>query len=156
MLDNEVSRGLRIALWAEHLGALRNAHAGWPEPACIPFSKPWQTPDPEGVLSLIHEIDSWLHHPEQSSDKTPPELASVIEVQELEDPIAGIDLLARRADENLECLRKGERLDGQILPYLCSSESRAVGLHISRARGLLDPMRGVREDIKVRHPRRYT
>jgi phosphatidylserine/phosphatidylglycerophosphate/cardiolipin synthase-like enzyme len=153
VLDEAFSRGLRLSLWAEHLGALRHAHAGWPQPACIPLPNPLREPETDGLLSLIQPTESWLH-PARSSKKRAVK-ADGVDLSALEDPIAGIDFLARHAAENLERLRQGQALVGQLLPYLHHAEGKALGLAVDRRRGLLDPMRGVREGVRVRHHNRY-
>jgi phosphatidylserine/phosphatidylglycerophosphate/cardiolipin synthase-like enzyme len=153
ILDEDFSRGLRVSLWAEHLGALQHAHAGWPQPACIALPSSLCAPDAEGILTLVEELESWLD-PAQNTNKQPPVITDV-DLKTLEDPIAGIDLLTRHAENNLELLRAEKPLVGQLLPYLRHKESKAAGLYVNHARGLLDPMRGTREGIKIHHPRRY-
>ena len=153
VLDDDFARGLRLSLWAEHIGILRHAHAGWPHPACIPLPRPLQAPGTEGLLSLIQQAES-EQPPAKGKKKTTSKTDS--DMQAMEDPIAGIAFLAGHAAENLERLRQGKQLVGQLLPYLRQAEGKAAGLVVNRARGLLDPLRGVREDVKVRHPRRYT
>jgi len=152
VLDAEFARGLRLSLWAEHAGALRHAHTGWPQPAAIPLPKPLTAPNSQGLLALIQQTDSCRDQPKHAPDGP----ASREDFSALEDPLAGITLLARRAAENLERVRQGEALVGQLLPYLCHEESAALGLNVDRERGLLDPLRREREGVHVRHPRRYT
>jgi hypothetical protein len=69
--------------------------------------------------------------------------------------LAGIALLASRAEDNLERLRRGEELIGQVLPYLRHVEGVERGLAVDRERGLLDPMRLSREQVDIRHINRY-
>jgi hypothetical protein len=78
------------------------------------------------------------------------------ELRELEDPLAGIALLERRAAENLERLRRGQPLEGHLFPYLLSEEAQKFGLALDRSCGLLDPLRSAREGIALRHLQRYT
>jgi phosphatidylserine/phosphatidylglycerophosphate/cardiolipin synthase-like enzyme len=146
-LDAEFARGLRLMLWAEHAGALHHAHAGWPEPATVPVPKPLVAPAAKGLVALVHPIDTWY---------TPPNDLDPADLAQLEDPIAGIQLLARRAQENLERLTQDKPLVGQLLPYVPHREAAALGLPVDREHGLLDPRRSIREGIKVRHPNRYT
>jgi hypothetical protein len=63
--------------------------------------------------------------------------------------------LARLADENLGHLRAGEPLTGHLLPYLRAADGPAYGLNVERHRGLLDPLREVREGVAVPHYGRY-
>jgi phosphatidylserine/phosphatidylglycerophosphate/cardiolipin synthase-like enzyme len=146
-LDPEFARGLRLMLWSEHVGALRRAHAGWPAPAAVPAPKPLVAPDAKGLVALVHPTDTWY---------TPRDDVDPAELAQLEDPLTGIDLLARRAQENLERLRKNEPLVGQLLPYIPCREAASQGLTVDREHGLLDPQRAAREGVPVRHPNRYT
>jgi phosphatidylserine/phosphatidylglycerophosphate/cardiolipin synthase-like enzyme len=147
-LDAEFSRGLRLMLWAEHAGALSHAYAGWPEPAAAPTPKPLAPSAADGLVgALVHPINTWRTN---HDDLDPADLAR------LDDPLAGIELLARRDKENLERLRQGQPLVGQLLPYLPHGESAALGLAVDREQGLLDPLRATREGVNVRHPNRYT
>jgi hypothetical protein len=82
-----------------------------------------------------------------------PETAAL--TASLADPERGMRELARLADENLGHLRSGEPLTGHLLPYLRAAEGAAYGLHVERHRGLLDPLREVREGVVVPHDGRY-
>jgi phosphatidylserine/phosphatidylglycerophosphate/cardiolipin synthase-like enzyme len=148
-LDVEFARGLRLMLWAEQAGALCHAHAGWPEPAATPTPRSLApaAATNELVAALAHPIDTWRTH---HDDLDPADLA------QLQDPIAGIELLARRAKENLERLRQDKPLVGQLLAYAPHGEATALGLTVDREQGLLDPLRAAREGVPVRHPNRYT
>jgi phosphatidylserine/phosphatidylglycerophosphate/cardiolipin synthase-like enzyme len=147
-LDPEFSRGLRLMLWAEHAGALPHASAGWPAPAATPTPKTLAPSAADGlVAALVHPIDTWRTH---HNDLDPGDLA------QLEDPLAGLQLLARRANENLERLRQDQPLVGQLLPYVPHGESATFGLMVDREQGLLDPLRATREGVTVRHTNRYT
>lgn len=140
VLDDDFARSLRLALWAEHLGLLDTAHTGWPAPAVLPLLAPLPHPQPDGVLSLLEPVDSL----ETNGDwKT------------LCDPIAGLDLLWRRAQDNLDRLCKGERLAGQLLPYLTRNEGGERGLTVEAKCGLLDPMRHTREGVHIPHVGKY-
>ena len=143
-LDGEFARGLRLMLWSEHAGALRHARTGWPQPAALPLPHPMIAPDTRGLMSLVHQTDPWhvLEHP--SGD-----------LRALEDPVAGIELLATRARRNIERLRAGEPLDGQLLPYYRGDEDNAAGVNVDRERGMLDPLRHAREGVLVPHHDKY-
>jgi hypothetical protein len=99
------------------------------------------------VAALAHPIDTLRT---QQDDLDPADLA------QLEDPLAGLQLLARRARENLERLHRDQPLVGQLLPYVPHVEAAALGLAVDREHGLLDPLRAAREGVTVRHPNRYT
>jgi phosphatidylserine/phosphatidylglycerophosphate/cardiolipin synthase-like enzyme len=147
-LDAEFARGLRLMLWAEHAGALRHAHAGWPYPAAAPAPKELVPRAANGlVAALIHPVDT-LRAP--LNDLDPADLA------QLEDPLAGIQFLARRAQENLERLRQGKPLVGYRLLYVPHQEATALGLTVDHARGLLDPLRAAPQGVTLRHLNRYT
>jgi phosphatidylserine/phosphatidylglycerophosphate/cardiolipin synthase-like enzyme len=147
-LDAEFAHGLRLMLWSEHAGALRQAHTGWPAPAAAPTPKALAPAATNSlVAALVHPIDSWRTY---HDDLDPADLA------QLEDPVAGIELLARRAKENLGRLQRDLPLVGQLLPYVPHGEGAALGLTVDREHGLLDPLRATREGVTIRHPNRYT
>ncbi len=147
-LDAEFAHGLRLMLWAEHVGALRHAHAGWPAPAAAP------TPKAAGSAATTASL------PRSSIPSTPGAPTSddldPADLAQLEDPLAGHQFLARRAKENLERLRQDKPLVGQLLPYVPHGDAAALGLTVDREHGLLDPLRATREGVTVRHPNRYT
>jgi phosphatidylserine/phosphatidylglycerophosphate/cardiolipin synthase-like enzyme len=144
VLDDAVARGLRLTLWAEHAGLLPHAETGWPAPAALP--RPPDNPDlpRAGVFALFEPmpVPAAGHHPGGG-------LAA------LDDPVAGLEELWRRAQANLERLRRNERLQGPLLPYLTPAEGRTLGLEVDPDRGLLDPWRAQREGVRIPHPRRY-
>lgn len=149
LLDREVARALRLTLWAEHTGALKQAAAGWPAPAILPIHPALAGHEVHGLMTLIRPPGSVTRE---------DEAAAALErgAEGLEAPEAGIALMARRAQENLERLRQGKPLIGHLLPYLRHQEGKALGLQIDAEQGLLDPLRKEREGVRVRHPRRYT
>ena len=80
-LDVEFSRGLRLMLWAEHAGALYDAHAGWPAPAATPTPRSPISNAMNGFVdALVHPVDTLRTH---QDGPDPADLAL------LEDPLAG-------------------------------------------------------------------
>ena len=152
ILDSDFARALRMMLWAEHLGSLTHAHTGWPAPGAVPLPTPLVTTQDAGLVSLVEPLEPWrISRAQESATYTPLDS----ELTALQDPLAGIALLAARAEDNLERLRRGEELIGQILPYLRHIEGVARGLPVDRERGVLDPMRLSREQVDTGHVNRY-
>lgn len=149
VLDSDFARGLRLMLWSEHAGAMMHAQTGWPAPAALPLPRPLVAPDTLGLVKLVEPTDPWHLFARDASGALAGELAP------LEDPIEGIHLLAQQASQNLERLVRGERLVGNVLPYLRHGEGGALGLSVDKERGLLDPLREVREGVTVPHPGKY-
>ncbi|MGH2515990.1 MAG: phospholipase D-like domain-containing protein, partial [Ktedonobacterales bacterium] len=140
VLDDDFARSLRLALWAEHIGLLNTAHTGWPAPGALPIIAPLPRPRAEGVLSLLEPVD---------------ESSASGDWRTLADPAAGIDLLSRHAQDNLDRLCRGEPLAGQLFPYLTRDEGHDRGLTVDPKCGLLDPMRQSREGIRIPHLNKY-
>lgn len=145
------ARGLRQILWAEHTGTALPDDFAWP----VGNTSPW--PDAPGS-DLAMRVHAFVHAlAELRSDRwpsaSPAEQATL--AARLADPVAGMGELARLADENLQRLHQGEPLSGYLLPYLQAGEDTAQGLRVERHRGLLDPLRAVREGIVVPHYNRY-
>jgi phosphatidylserine/phosphatidylglycerophosphate/cardiolipin synthase-like enzyme len=153
VLDSDFARALRLMLWTEHLGALTHAHTGWPAPGAVPLPQPLVAPEAEGLVSLVEPLQPW--HLVSSTEVAADQVAADRDLQTLQDPLAGMHLLGTRAQENLDRVRRGERLQGQLLPYLRPEDGAKVGLVVERERGLLDPMRKAREGVEIAHPRRY-
>ena len=138
----DFAQSLRHELWAEHLGLLDTAHTGWPAPAALPLVAPLACPYVTGVLSLLEPVDSLS-------------LSVSGEAEALRDPVAGLDHLWHRAQDNLDRLCRGEPLAGQLLPYLTREEGRDRGLTVDPKRGLLDPMRETHEGVSIPHVGKY-
>jgi phosphatidylserine/phosphatidylglycerophosphate/cardiolipin synthase-like enzyme len=151
VLDEAFARGLRLSLWAEHLGLLDQVQTGWPAPATLPLPKPMVRPKAKGVRVLLASVDLRPREGDGAAPEGGPDTWAA-----LEDPLVGFALLERRARENLEHLLRGEPLKGHLLPYLLGEEAKQCGLSVDRARGVLDPLRGLREGVAVRHLKRYT
>lgn len=150
VLDDDFARALRLALWAEHCGALSGAHTGWPAPAALPLPNPLEKPRLDGLLHLLEPV-AVAESP--AIDRSASAVSS--ELTTLHDPKSGLDLLERRARENLDRLSNEQPLVGQILPYLCHYEGEAHGVDVSHESGMLDPLRSKREGVTIRHPKRY-
>ncbi len=151
VLDQAFARGLRLSLWAEHLGLLDQVQTGWPAPATLPLPRPMVRPKAKGMRVLLAPVDLRPREGDGAAPEGGPDTWAA-----LEDPLVGFALLERRARENLEHLLRGEPLKGHLLPYLLGEEAEHCGLSVDRARGVLDPLRGLREGVAVRHPKRYT
>ncbi|HEX8035695.1 MAG TPA: phospholipase D family protein [Ktedonobacterales bacterium] len=157
VLDSAFARGLRLSLWGEHLGLLRDAHTGWPAPASLPLQHPQPMPELADLLSILRQTE--YDKPAPVGDG-PPALSAPHTLPDehstLLDPGAGIELLAQRARENLDHLRNGRPLKGQIFPYLTCPDAEALGLAIDANCGLLDPLRAISEHIAIRHANKYS
>ncbi|MGZ3583861.1 MAG: hypothetical protein ACXWP6_14430, partial [Ktedonobacterales bacterium] len=157
VLDPTFALGLRLSLWGEHLGLLRDAHTGWPAPASLPLQHPQPMPKLAGLFSLLRQTQYDKPAPSSgaadevsTSHTLPDEHASLLDAR------SGLALLAQRAQENLDHLRNGRPLKGQIFPYLTRTEAEALGLTIDDKCGLLDPLRAIREHIAIRHANKYS
>lgn len=156
VLDPAFARGLRLSLWGEHLGLLHDAHTGWPAPACLPLQHPQPLPKLAGLLSLLRQTHYDKPSPAGNAAREVSDAYSVpAEHPTLLDPSDGLALLAQRAQENIDHLRNGLPLKGQLLPYLNRTEAEALGLALDADCGLLDPLRAIREHIVIRHANKY-
>ncbi len=150
VLDDDFARGLRLALWAEHLGLQRHEETGWPAPATLPLPAPLASPEAAGLYHLLQTTQAGNTAPDRASDPPRDDLTA------LEDPVAGLALLHRHANDNLDRLCRGEPLVGHLLPYLGHDERAPGDLTVDKECGFLDPLRETREHITVRHPGKYT
>jgi hypothetical protein len=154
VLDDDFARGLRQSLWAEHLGLRDNAHAGWPAPAALPVPPMPDAAQTCAPLRLALEVEAMPPVEAGTPRAAHAELEAAAEA--LREPAAGIQYLARRAEENLARLKRGEPLQGQLLPYLTDGDGERHGLAVNRELGYLDPLRAVRYGVIAPHPGKYT
>jgi phosphatidylserine/phosphatidylglycerophosphate/cardiolipin synthase-like enzyme len=153
-LDDAFARGLRLALWSEHLGALASVNTGWPAAAALPLPRPLDAPDapdapgPRGPLALLRTLEA--REPRGEASPESADLAAI------DDPARGLELLARYARENLERVRRRDPLRGQLFPFLSPGEGAKLGLTVDGETGLFDTLRAEREGVPARHPRKYT
>jgi phosphatidylserine/phosphatidylglycerophosphate/cardiolipin synthase-like enzyme len=112
-LDAELARGLRLLLWAEHLGLLDEAdllmvarHQGHQR------QRPDLDEQAAGLLQSLHEA--------------------------LADPVTGLQLLIDRAQDNLRRFMAKQPLVGHLLPYLTAAEAQQHGLPFHPERGWVE------------------
>ncbi|HEX5546536.1 MAG TPA: phospholipase D family protein [Ktedonobacterales bacterium] len=151
-----LASGLRRILWAEHTGAPLPDDMPWP---IGDIAQANQTPGMKIAGRALSLVEALVGKSASDASLSPtrstpsPEMAAL--AASLADPERGMRALARLADENLGHLRAGEPLTGHLLPYLRAADGPAYGLNVERHRGLLDPLREVREGVAVPHYGRY-
>ncbi len=112
-LDAELARGLRLLLWAEHLGLMSK----------------------DDLLPASHQ----LGHQRQrlSVDERAAGLLQRLQEQ-LGDPLAGLRLMTECARDNLRRYKAKQPLIGHLLPYLTAEEAKQQGLHFREAHGWVE------------------
>lgn len=123
--------------------------------------RPLDTLPRRGLTALAESVEPWRASAalgDGAGDGAGDGVAAGIEAawSTLEDPVEGMVYLADCASRNLERLREGEALAGQLLPYMCFGEGAEYGLVVDKERGLLNPLRAAREGVRVRHHGKYT
>ncbi|MGE5335687.1 MAG: phospholipase D-like domain-containing protein [Nitrososphaerota archaeon] len=149
--ERAFARGLRQILWAEHTGMPLPDDFTWPVGDTSPSPEA-----PGGDLAMrVQALVHALAEPRAARRLSASTAEPIALAARLADPEAGMGELARLADENLQRLHQGEPLSGYLLPYLRASEGPEHDLRVERYRGLLDPLREVREGVVVPHYNRY-
>ncbi len=112
-LDAELARDSRMLLWAEHLELVGE----------------------ESMLTVaLH-----LGHQRQrvSIDEQAARLLQQLQ-ETLGDPLAGLQLLIERAQDNLRRFKAKQPLVGHLLPYLTGEETKQQGLHFHEEHGWVE------------------
>jgi phosphatidylserine/phosphatidylglycerophosphate/cardiolipin synthase-like enzyme len=73
----------------------------------------------------------------------------------LEDPRAGLAALTKSAETNLERVRRGEPLNGHVLPYAAADDAQRLNLSISPEVGWLDNLEGGAGPLPAHYAHRY-
>ena len=112
-LDRELARSLRLVLWSEHLGLVKD----------------------DDLLIL----QRYLGHQRQSpqEDGRAKEIWNSLQ-ETLGDPMAGLRLMDERAQENLRRYKARQPLVGHVLPYLTAEEATQEGLKFHVERGWIE------------------
>jgi phosphatidylserine/phosphatidylglycerophosphate/cardiolipin synthase-like enzyme len=109
-LNPELAHGLRLLLWAEHLGMLRE----------------------ENLVTVAR----YLGHQRQSPAVDAQAEALLRSLDEtLGDPLVGLRLMTERAQENVRRFKAQQPLVGHLLPYLTDEEAREQGVHFHEEHG---------------------
>jgi phosphatidylserine/phosphatidylglycerophosphate/cardiolipin synthase-like enzyme len=102
-LDEELARGLRMLLWAEHLELIGE----------------------ESMLTVARH----LGHQRQRQNVDERAAGLLQSLQEtLGDPLVGLHLMVERAQDNLRRFKAKQPLVGHLLPYLTAEEAKRQGL----------------------------
>ena len=112
-LDPELARGLRLMLWAEHLGLVGD----------------------EDLFALSRYLGKQYQRPEHV---TRAERVWHYLQETLNDPQVGLRMMNERAWDNLNRYKHKQPLVGHLLPYLTVEEARLQGLPIREDHGWLE------------------
>ena len=112
-LDAELAQGLRLMLWAEHLGLVSE----------------------EDLFSLAGYLG---RHDQRQKDKAQAKRVCHYLQETLGDPLAGLSLMIERAEDNLCRYKAGQCLLGHLLPYLTAQEARQHGLPFREEHGWIE------------------
>ncbi len=111
-LNAELARNLRLLLWAEHLGLLREED--------------------------FFTIELYLRHQRQKPDaQRSIELLQYLK-ETLGDPHVGLRSMIDRAQDNMRRYKANLPLIGHLLPYLTANEATQEGLHFREDHGWIE------------------
>jgi len=112
-LDAELAYGMRLMLWAEHLGLANDVD--------------------------LFALARYLGHQYQRPEENAQALRVWQYLQEtLGDPLVGLRLMSERAQDNLLRYKAKQPLVGHLLPYLTAEEAKQEGLNFREAHGWLE------------------
>ncbi len=112
-LNAELARGLRVLLWAEHLGLINE----------------------ESMLTVARHLGHQRQRP--SLDEQAAELLQSL-YETLGNPLAGLQLMVERAQDNLRRFQAKQPLVGHLLPYLTFEEAKQQGLPSNEEQGWVE------------------
>ena len=112
-LDTVLTRGLRLLLWAEHLGLLSKDDL---------------------LLTALHQG----HQPQSRSVNE--QVAALFQRlhEQMGNPLGGLRLMIQCAQDNLRRYKAHQPLVGHLLPYLTTEEAKQQGLHFREASGWVE------------------
>jgi len=112
-LDAELACGLRLMLWAEHLGLMSEDD--------------------------LFTVARYLGHQQRGQRVDARAAGLVQQLQEtLGDPLAGLQLMINCAQENLRRYKAKQPLVGHLLPYLTAEEATQQGLNFREEHGWIE------------------
>jgi phosphatidylserine/phosphatidylglycerophosphate/cardiolipin synthase-like enzyme len=112
-LNSELSHGLRLLLWAEHLGLISE----------------------ESMLKVARHLGGQRQR--SLLDDQAAQLLQALE-RMLGNPQAGLHLLVERADDNLHRFKARQPLVGHLMPYLTAEDARREGLLFHEEHGWVE------------------
>ncbi len=112
-LDAELAQGLRLMLWAEHLGLVSEE-------------------DLFGVAGYLGQ-----QYQRQEDEAQAKQVCQYLQ-KTLGDPLVGLSLMIEHAQDNLRRYKARQPLLGHLLPYLTAQEGRQHGLHFREEHGWLE------------------
>jgi len=113
VLNAELARGLRLLLWAEHLGLLSEDD--------------------------LRTVARHVNHQRQGMSVDERAAGLFHQMQEqLGNPLLGLRLMVEHAQHNLHRYKARQPLVGHLLPYLTAEEAKRQGLHFREANGWVE------------------
>ncbi len=112
-LDAELAQGLRLMLWAEHLGLISEE-------------------DLFGVAGYLGQ-----QYQRQEDEAQAKQVCQYLQ-KTLGDPLVGLSLMIERAQDNLRRYKARQPLLGHLLPYLTAQEAQQHGLQFREEHGWIE------------------